>query len=275
MANITASAVNELRQRTGVGMMDCKKALVECDGDMDKAIDYLREKGQKLALKRADRDASEGCVLAETTEDKRFGAVIMINCETDFVAKNDDFVDFTRLILDNAIAAKARTAAEVNALVINGTTVENLIIEQVAKIGEKIELTKYEILEAPVVYAYIHTGNRLATIVALNKTGFDAQGHDVAMQIAAMSPLALDKTTISAETIEREMEVYRGQIREEGKPENMVDKIAEGKLNKFFKENTLLSQDFIKDTKKNVLQYLQEGDKELTVTAFYRFMLGA
>ncbi|MCK9162998.1 MAG: translation elongation factor Ts [Bacteroidales bacterium] len=275
MANITASAVNELRQRTGVGMMDCKKALVECDGDMDKAIDYLREKGQKLATKRADRDASEGCVLAATTEDKTFGAIIMINCETDFVAKNDDFVDFTRLILDNAIAAKAKTTAEINALVINGSTVENLIIEQVAKIGEKIELSKYDTLESPIVYSYIHTGNRLATIVALNKTGFDAQGHDVAMQIAAMAPLALDKTTISAETIDREMEVYRGQIREEGKPENMVDKIAEGKLNKFFKENTLLSQDFIKDTKKNVLQYLQEGDKELTATAFYRFALGA
>lgn len=275
MANITASAVNELRQRTGVGMMDCKKALVECEGDMDKAIDYLREKGQKLASKRADRDASEGCVLAATTEDNTFGAVIMLNCETDFVAKNDDFVDFTRLILNNAITAKVKTIEQINALVINGSTVENLIIEQVAKIGEKIELAKYETLEAPVVYSYIHTGNRLATIVALNKTGFDAQGHDVAMQIAAMSPLALDKTTVSAETIEREMEVYRGQIREEGKPENMVDKIAEGKLNKFFKENTLLSQDFIKDTKKNVLQYLQEGDKDLTVTAFYRFMLGA
>ena len=275
MANITASAVNELRQRTGAGMMDCKKALVECDGDMDKAIDYLREKGQKLASKRADRDASEGCVLSATTDDKTFGAVIMINCETDFVAKNEDFIAFTHLVLNTAISSKAKTASQVNALVIDGSTVENLIIEQVAKIGEKIELSKYETIEAPVVYSYIHPGNRLATIVAFNKTGFDAQGHDVAMQIAAMAPLALDKTTIPADIIEKEMEVYRGQVREEGKPENMVEKIAEGKLNKFFKESTLLSQDFIKDSKKNVLQYLQEGDKELTATAFYRLALGA
>jgi len=274
MANITASAVNELRQRTGVGMMDCKKALVECDGDMDKAIDYLREKGQKLANKRADRDASEGCVLSATTEDKTFGAVLMLNCETDFVAKNEDFVNFTRKILNAAIEVKAKNAGEVTALVIDGVTVENLIIEQIAKIGEKIELSHYETIEAPVVYSYIHPGNRLATIVSFNKTGFDAQGHDVAMQIAAMAPLALNKELVSADAIEREMEVYRGQIREEGKPENMVEKIAEGKLNKFFKENTLLSQDFIKDSKKNVLQYLQESDKELTATAFYRFMLG-
>ena len=274
MANITASAVNELRQRTGVGMMDCKKALVECDGDMDKAIDYLREKGQKLASKRADRDASEGCVLSATTADKTFGAVLMINCETDFVAKNEDFVNFTRKVLDAAIAAKAKTAGEVNSIVLDGSTVENLIIDQIAKIGEKIEISHYESIEAPVVYAYIHPGNRLATIVSFNKTGFDVQGHDVAMQIAAMAPLALNKDLVPADVIEREMEVYRGQIREEGKPENMVEKIAEGKLNKFFKESTLLSQDFIKDAKKNVLQYLQESDKELTATAFYRFMLG-
>jgi elongation factor Ts len=274
MANITASAVNELRQRTGVGMMDCKKALVECDGDMDKAIDYLREKGQKLANKRADRDASEGCVLSATTEDKTFGAVLMLNCETDFVAKNEDFVNFTRKVLNAAIEVKAKNAGEVNALVVDGTTVENLIIEQIAKIGEKIQLSHYETIEAPVVYSYVHPGNRLATIVSFNKTGFDVQGHDVAMQIAAMAPLALNKDLVPADAIEREMEVYRGQIREEGKPENMVEKIAEGKLNKFFKENTLLSQDFIKDSKKNVLQYLQESDKELTATAFYRFMLG-
>lgn len=275
MANITASAVNELRQRTGVGMMDCKKALVECDGDMDKAIDYLRERGQKLASKRADRDASEGCVLSDTTSDKTFGAVLMINCETDFVAKNEDFVNFTRKVLDAAIAAKAKTAGEVNAIELDGSTVENLIIDQIAKIGEKIEISHYESIEAPIVYAYIHPGNRLATIVSFNKVGFDAQGHDVAMQIAAMAPLALNKDLVPADVIEREMEVYRGQIREEGKPENMIEKIAEGKLNKFFKESTLLSQDFIKDSKKNVLQYLQESDKELTATAFYRFMLGA
>ncbi|MDD2530355.1 MAG: translation elongation factor Ts [Bacteroidales bacterium] len=275
MANITAAAVNELRQKTGVGMMDCKKALVECDGDMEKAIDYLREKGQKVASKRADRDASEGCVLALTNQDKTFGAIIMINCETDFVGKNEDFVNFTRKVLENAINAKAKNAGEVNQLVIDGSTVENLIVDQVAKIGEKIQISHYEALEAPVVYAYIHPGNRLASLHAMNKTGFDERGHDVAMQIAAMAPLALDKSQVSADVIEREMDVYRVQIREEGKPDNMIEKIAEGKLNKFFKESTLLSQEFIKDSKKNVLQYLQEGDKDLTVTAFYRLMLGA
>lgn len=275
MANITAAAVNELRQKTGVGMMDCKKALVECDGDMEKAIDYLREKGQKIASKRADRDASEGCVLAATNQDKTFGAVIMINCETDFVAQNKDFIEFTRNVLEHAINAKAKNAGEVNQIMIDGATVENLVIDQIAKIGEKIEISHYEVLEAPVVYAYIHPGNRLASLLSMNKTGFDEKGHDVAMQIAAMAPLALDKNTVTADVIEKEMEVYRIQIREEGKPENMVEKIAEGKLNKFFKENTLLSQDFIKDSKKTVLQYLQEGDKDLTVSAFYRFMLGA
>lgn len=275
MANITASAVNELRQRTGVGMMDCKKALVECDGDMDKAIDYLREKGQKLATKRADRDASEGCVLAATNQDKTFGAIIMLNCETDFVGKNEDFVDFTRTVLDAAIAKKAKNAAEVNALTIDGITIENLIIDQIAKIGEKIQISHYEAIEAPVVYSYIHPGNRLASVVSFNKAGFDEKGHDIAMQIAAMAPLALDQKSVPADVIEREMEVYRGQIREEGKPENMVEKIAEGKLNKFFKESTLLNQEFIKDSKKTVLQYLQESDKELTATAFYRLMLGA
>ena len=275
MANITAAAVNELRQKTGVGMMDCKKALVECEGDMEKAIDYLREKGQKIASKRADRDANEGCVLSATNQDKTFGAVIMINCETDFVAKNEDFVKFTHNILETAINAKAKNAGEVNQLVIDGSTVENLIVDQIAKIGEKIEISHYEVLEAPVVYAYIHPGNRLASLLSMNKTGFDEKGHDVAMQIAAMAPLALNKDAVSADVIEKELEVYRVQIREEGKPENMVEKIAEGKLNKFFKENTLLSQDFIKDSKKTVLQYLQEGDKDLTVTAFYRFMLGA
>lgn len=275
MANITASTVNELRKRTGVGMMDCKKALVECDGDIDKAIDHLREKGQKLASKRADREASEGCVLASTTENKTFGALIIINCETDFVAKNDDFIDFTRLILDKAIEAKVKNIEEVKTLVINGSTVENLIIEQIAKIGEKIEISKYETVSGPALYSYIHTGNRLATIIVLNKTGFDTYGHDVAMQTAAMAPIALDKSAVSDETIEREMEVYRGQIREEGKPENMIDKIAQGKLNKFFKDSTLISQDFIKNPKTSVLQYLQEGDKELIVTEFKRFVLEA
>ncbi|MDR0971474.1 MAG: translation elongation factor Ts [Bacteroidales bacterium] len=274
MANITAAAVNELRQRTGVGMMDCKKALVECDGDMNKAIDYLREKGQKLAVKRADRDASEGCVLAGTNKDKTFGAIIMLNCETDFVAKNEDFINFTQKVLNAAIENRIADAEKVNAMILDGSSVENLIVDQIAKIGEKITISHYESLEAPAVYSYIHNGNRLATLVAFNKPGFDEQGHDVAMQIAAMAPLALDQKDVPADVIEKEMKVYREQIKEEGKPENMIEKIAEGKLNKFFKENTLLNQDFIKESKQTVLQYLQSKDKELKATKFYRLILG-
>ena len=274
MANITAALVNELRQRTGVGMMDCKKALVECDGDMNKAIDYLREKGQKLATKRADRDASEGVVLASVNADQTFSAIIMMNCETDFVAKNEAFVSFTKTVLDTAIASKVKTVEEVLALNIEGVTVETMIIEQVAKIGEKITVTHYSYVEAPITYAYIHQGNGLASIVGFSKTGFDAQGKEIAMQIAAMAPVALDRNSVSADVIEKELEIYRVQIREEGKPENMIEKIAEGKLNKFFKDSTLLSQDFIRDSKKNVGDYLKENDKDLTVTAFKRLKLG-
>lgn len=274
MANITASMVNELRKRTGVGMMDCKKALQENDGDMEKAIDYLRQKGQQLASKRSDRDASEACVLSNTNADKSFAALLRLNCETDFVAINEDFIEFTRTLLNAAIEAKAKSLEEINALEIDGNKVENLIIDQIAKIGEKIELSTYEYIEAPATYAYVHPGNRLATIIGLNKTGFDEEGRDIAMQVAAMAPVALTKETVSQEVIDREMEVYRAQVIEEGRPENLIDKIAEGKLNRFFRESTLLSQDFIKDTKKSVEAYLKESDKELTVTDFRRTIVG-
>ncbi|MDR1725532.1 MAG: translation elongation factor Ts [Bacteroidales bacterium] len=274
MANITAALVNELRQRTGVGMMDCKKALVESDGDMDKAIDYLREKGQKLATKRADRDATEGVVLAGVNTDKTFAAVIMMNCETDFVAKNEAFVAFSKSVLEAAIAAKAKTKEEVLALTIDNIKVETMIVEQVAKIGEKITLSHYEILEAVATYAYIHQGNGLASIVGFSKTGFDVQGKEIAMQVAAMAPVALNRHTVPQDLIEKELEIYRVQIREEGKPEEMVEKIAQGKLNKFFKDSTLLNQDFIRENKKCVEEYLKEHDKDLTVTAFKRLKLG-
>lgn len=274
MANITAAAVNELRKRTGVGMMDCKKALVECDGDMDKAIDYLREKGQKLAAKRADRDASEGAVLALVNADKTFAAVIMMNCETDFVAKNDDFVAFTREVLQTAVDAKAKSLEEVMALTINGLSVETMIVEQVAKIGEKITLSHYLPIEAAATYAYIHPGNRMASVVGLSKTGYDEEGKEMSMQVIAGRPVALNKESVPAEVIEREMEVYRGQVREEGKPENMVEKIAEGKLNKFFKESTLLSQEYTREAKVSVEEHLKKIDKDLTVTAFQRAELG-
>ena len=274
MANITAAAVNELRKRTGVGMMDCKKALVECDGDMDKAIDYLREKGQKLAAKRADRDASEGAVLALVNADKTFAAVIMMNCETDFVAKNEDFVAFTREVLQTAVDAKAKSLEEVMALTINGLSVETMIVEQVAKIGEKITLSHYLPIEAAATYAYIHPGNRMASVVGLSKTGYDEEGKEMSMQVIAGRPVALNKESVPAEVIEREMEVDRGQVREEGKPENMVEKIAEGKLNKFFKESTLLSQEYTREAKVSVEEHLRKIDKDLTITAFQRAELG-
>jgi elongation factor Ts len=274
MANITAAAVNELRKRTGVGMMDCKKALVECDGDMDKAIDYLREKGQKLAAKRADRDASEGAVLATVNADKTFAAVIMMNCETDFVAKNEDFVAFTKEVLQTAVDAKAKSLEEVMALTINGLSVETMIVEQVAKIGEKITLSHYYPIEAVATYAYVHPGNRMASVVGLSKTGYDEEGKEMSMQVIAGRPVALNKESVPAEIIEREMEVYRGQVREEGKPEDMVEKIAQGKLNKFFKESTLLSQEYTREAKVSVEEHLKKIDKDLTVTAFQRAELG-
>lgn len=274
MANITAAAVNELRKRTGVGMMDCKKALVECDGDMDKAIDYLREKGQKLAAKRADRDASEGAVLATVNADKTFAAVIMMNCETDFVAKNEDFVAFTKEVLQTAVDAKAKSLEEVMALTINGLSVETMIVEQVAKIGEKITLSHYYPIEAVATYAYVHPGNRMASVVGLSKTGYDEEGKEMSMQVIAGRPVALNKESVPAEIIEREMEVYRGQVREEGKPEDMVEKIAQGKLNKFFKESTLLSQEYTREAKVSVEEHLKKIDKDLTITAFQRAELG-
>lgn len=274
MANITASIVNELRKRTGVGMMDCKKALVECDGDMDKAIDYLREKGQKLAAKRADRDASEGVVLATVNEDKTFAAVIMMNCETDFVAKNESFIAFTKEVLDAAVKARLKSLEEVMAMTLNGVTVENLVIDQIAKIGEKITLSHFMPIEAVAAYAYTHPGNRMASVVGLSKTGFDEEGKEMAMQVIAGRPVALNKETVPQEIINREMDIYRAQVREEGKPEDMVEKIAEGKLNKFFKESTLLSQEYTREAKVTVEAHLKSVDKDLTITAFQRAELG-
>ncbi len=275
MANITASEVNKLRQMTGAGMMDCKNALVENDGDFDKAIDFLRKKGQKLANKRADRDANEGVVIAKTDADKKFAAIIMVNCETDFVAKNEDFVNICKSILDIAIAKKPKTEDELKNEMINGLSIADILIEQVGKIGEKIELAHYHFIEAAEVVAYNHHGNRLATIAGFNKNTDEAVSKDIAMQIASMAPVAIDKSGVNADMIEKELEIYRDLIRQEGKPENMVEQIAQGKLNKFFKESTLLSQEYIKDTKKTVEQFLAETDKDLTVTAFKRLMLGA
>jgi elongation factor Ts len=272
--NITAAQVNELRKRTGAGMMDCKAALVESQGDMEMAIDYLRKKGQKVAAKRADREANEGVVISKTNSDHSFAAIVMVNCETDFVAKNEDFVKYAHSILDAAVAAKVTTADAVKALVIDGRSVEDSLTDQTGVIGEKIQLGAYEIIEAPMTAAYIHPGNRLATIVGMNKAGFDQVGRELAMQVAAMDPVAVDEADVSSEIIEREIQIGIEQARNEGKAEDMLEKIAKGKLNKFFKENTLLNQDFVRENKKTVRQYLNEVEKGLTVTGFKRVMLG-
>lgn len=275
---ITAADVNKLRQMTGAGMMDCKNALVESDGDFEKAIDILRKKGQKLAVKRADRDANQGIVVARVTADKTFGAIIMLNCETDFVAKNVEFVEFANNLVDLAVTKKPATLDELKALTLNGRTVSDGVTDLTGKTGEKMELAHYHCIEAPVVVAYNHFGNRLATILGFNKTGvpgFEETGKFVAMQVAAMSPIAVDKDDVAKDVIEREIEIGKEQARAEGKPEEMLEKIALGKLNKFYKESTLLNQEFINDGKLSVREFLQTADKELTVKCFYRLQLGA
>lgn len=276
--NITAQDVNKLRQMTGAGMMDCKKALQETEGDFEKAIDNLRKKGQKVAGKRADRDANEGYVVAKTTEDKTFGAVVMVNCETDFVGKTEDFISFGKQLIDLGLNNRAHAVEELMPMMIGNITVQQKLDDLLGKTGEKIQIAHYEVVEAPVVFAYNHFGNRLATILGLNKAdvaNVHEIGHELAMQVAAMGPVAVDKENVSQTIIDRELEIGKDQARQEGKPEEMLEKIAQGKLQKFFKENTLLNQDFVKDTKKTVRQYIAENDKELTVTGFKRLQLGA
>jgi len=276
--NITAADVNKLRQMSGAGMMDCKKALQETEGDFDKAIDYLRKKGQKVAGKRADRDANQGFVVASTTADQTYGAVVMVNCETDFVGKTEEFIKFAKDLLDLGLASRIQNVADLMPMSLGTTTVEEKLNELLGKTGEKIQIAHYEVIEAPVVFAYNHFGNRLATVLGLSKkdTKNAAEiGHELAMQVAAMSPVAVDKENVSQEVIDREIEIGKDQARQEGKAEEMLEKIAQGKLSKFFKEMTLLNQDFIKDTKKTVRQYIVENDKDLTVTGFKRLQLGA
>lgn len=273
MATITASEVNKLRQQTGAGMMDCKKALVEADGDFEKAVDILRKKGQKVAAKRADREASEGCVLAATADDNSFGAIVSLNCETDFVAKNDSFVDLTRSILDKAIAERPASKEELLQLEVDGMKIEDKLTEQTGVIGEKLEIGAYESLEAPYVASYIHAGNKLATLVGLTGSEEEA-GRNVAMQAAAMNPVALNRDDVPQDVIDRELEVGKDLARQEGKPEEMLDKIASGRLNKFFKENTLLEQEYIRDNKMTITKYLNSVNNGLTATAFRRVGLG-
>lgn len=274
MANITAAEVNKLRQMTGAGMMDCKKALVENDGDFDKAVDYLRKKGQKVAANRAEREAKEGMVFAQATSDAKFACIVILSSETDFVAKNETFTSFVRKISDLATEKRAKSVEEVTSMEIDGRSIADLIIDMVGRIGEKIEMTTYEFLEAEKVFAYNHHGNRLATIVAFNTTETqDEVGRNIAMQVAAMNPISVSAKDIPQDVIDRELAIARDVIRQEGKPEEMVEKIAAGKLNRFFKENTLAQQDFIVNTKISVADYIKENNSG-EVVAFRRLMLG-
>lgn len=275
MSAISAKDVKKLRDVTGAGMMDCKKALTESNGDMDGAIEYLRKKGQKLSDKRADRDAKEGCVLAKVSADGSKGVVVRLSCETDFVSKNEDFVamtdKITQLALDTFPADKEALLDQD----FGGISLRDKIIEQVGVIGEKVEVADYQKLEAPRVVSYIHMGNKAGVILGLSQDGADeAAGRDVAMQVAAMHPVAVDKDGVDSSVVEKEIEIGKDIARQEGKPEAMLEKIAMGKLNKFFKENTLLNQKFVKDSKQSVAQYLDSVSSGLTVTDFKHVKLG-
>jgi elongation factor Ts len=277
---ITAADINKLRQATGAGMMDCRKALVESDGDFEKAIDYLRKKGQKVAALRSDREAKEGVVIATTTADYKTGLVITLACETDFVAKNAEFVAFAQSIMDLALKNKVKSLDELLAANLDNATVADKINDQVAKIGEKIQLTRFERIDAEAVSAYIHGAYRMGVLVGLNKSSDAAlqAGKDVAMQIAAMNPVAVDQDSVAPEVIAREKAIATEQIKNDpkmaGKSDEMIDKIAQGKLNAFFKENTLIAQAFVKDASKTVGDYLKSVDPGLKVTAFRRVQLG-
>ncbi len=270
---ITAAQVNELRKKTGAGMMDCKKALVEAGGDFDAAIDLLRKQGQKVAAKRSDRDAAEGVIIGKVNGNK--AVLLNLSCETDFVAKTDDFLAFANELLELAFNNNLTSPEALVAATYNGTTVSEAIIELTGKTGEKIEVSGLGVVEADTVVAYNHPGNRVGAIVGLNKTGFEELGRDVAMQAAAMAPVALNKESVSEEVIAKEIEIGRDLAIQEGKPEAMAEKIAQGRLGKFFKENTLMEQAFIKDNKQSVANYLKGADPELTVTDFKRFSLGS
>lgn len=274
---ISASDVKNLRDATGAGMMDCKAALAEAEGDFEKAIEVLRKKGQKLSVKRAERDAKEGVVIAMVSDDKTKGIVVKLASETDFVSKNEDFINTTKKIASIALNHfPTNLEALLNLSYEGNTSIGEKVTDLVAAIGEKIELTNYERIEAPQVEYYIHMGNKAGVLVGLNKSGdqFSSAGKDVAMQVAAMKPVALDKSDVDAHTIEKEIEIGKEQARAEGKPEAMLEKIALGKLEKFYKESTLLNQQFVKDGGQTISSYLKSVDKDLSVIGFKHVMLG-
>lgn len=278
MSTISAADVNKLRQMTGAGMMDCKKALIESNGDFDAAIDNLRKKGQKISLNRADRAAQEGAVIALTSEDRKTGIVVELNCETDFVAKNEDFVKLAYEIANLALTNKPADADALKALSIGSLTFEQRLMDEMGKTGEKMDVSKYAIINGENVIAYIHAGNKMGVLVEMNNAPSEANtnaGKDTAMQIAAMNPLALNEAQVPAETIAREIEVGKEQAIAEGKPAEMAEKIAQGRLNKFYKEYTLLNQEFVKDSSKSIAKMLADTEAGLTVVSFKRIALGA
>lgn len=281
MSAISAQDVNKLRQMTGAGMMDCKKALTEANGDFEKAIEILRKKGQKVSASRSDKDAKEGAVFVKVSDDQKEAVLIALNCETDFVAKNEEFQTLGKLIAETAFAQKSTDKDALLSIQVNGLSLNDKIIELVGKIGEKIEVSEYVHMTGEAVVSYIHVGSKLGVLVSLAGVGGNGvsaaivdAGKDVGMQIAAMNPVGIDENSVDKTVIEKELDIAKAQILAEGKPENMVEKIAKGKLNKFFKDNTLLPQSFVKDNTKTVGQYLDGVAKGLTVASFKRVAIG-
>ena len=275
--NISAKDVNELRKKTGSGMMDCKKALVEAEGDFKKAIDVLRKKGQKVSAARSNRETSEGLVLCKLNSDESQASILSFTCETDFVAKNEDFQSLAQDIMEVAFENNLESIDEVLASEINGSTIEQLILEMVGKIGEKIEISDFQIMSGEKIVPYIHAGSKLGVLVSLNNTtntDYVTAGKDIAMQIAAMNPIALDRDQVDQSVVEKEIEIGKEQARKEGKPEQIIEKIAQGKLQKFFKENTLLSQSFVKDNSLTIKSYLATFSQKLSIESFIRISIG-
>jgi len=278
MSTISAADVNKLRQMTGAGMMDCKKALSETNGDFDAAVDFLRKKGQKISLNRADRSAKEGAVIALTSNDRKVGVIIELNCETDFVAKNDDFVAFANMIANHALSTQPSDIATLVASTSNGLTIEQALLDMMGKTGEKMEVSKYELVKGENIVPYIHAGNRMGVLVELSNAPSDANtaaGKDTAMQIAAMNPIALNESEVPQDVITREIEVGKEQAIAEGKPAEMAEKIAQGRLNKFYKEYTLVNQEFVKDSSKTIAKMLADTEAGLVIKSFKRIALGA
>ena len=273
MSKISAADVNKLRKATGAGMMDCKKALVEAEGDFDTAVEVLRKKGQKVAANRADRDSSEGAVIARVNDDATVGVIVSLNCETDFVAKNESYVTLSNQLADVALAHDSLDSFL--AADFNGMSVADKLTEQTGVIGEKIEIGGFERLEGAFIGSYIHAGNKIATLTSLSAIvdGAAEAAKNVAMQAAAMNPIALNEEGVDAATVEKEIEIAKDQLRQEGKPEAMLDNIAKGKLKRFFKDNTLVNQAYIKDGKQSVSDYVKSVDAELTITGFKRLAL--